>query len=619
MFCANCGAMLSDGAAFCTNCGSPVASVPVTPMQPVPEPAVMPIVEPTPVQVINPVPMQPAEPVMAPVVEAAPEYQAAPIAEMPAVDDDETPTMPLFTTAPESVVMPVAEEIPVVQEAAPIVEEIPVVQEAAPIVEEIPVIQEAAPIVEEIPVIQEAAPIVEEIPVVQEAAPIVEEIPTVQEAAPVVEEIPAVQEAVPVAEEILEPTENAIFGETQKAMDSAIELAPDETVTAPIMNSMPGNNYANTAAFAGGAAYTGAGNMQNQTNYDQNINNQSMQYGQSGQSFIQQPYAQPQQSYQQTYQQSYQPTEPAYVNTMNQKNTKEVDTDNVAYKAAWAAGGNPMMLVFGIVGVLYLVLLFIKQYIPSFQGMGQAYDYMPGQVAALNTLSVIISLVTGFLPLFFMVLGAVLVFCTSKAKSLTRVGHGFMKAATVINIVVLSVMSLIMAIGLGASYWAVATAQSYANGFSGLFGGYGQSYVDQAAGTVWVSLIITTVLVITFIVLAFIWYSKLMRSINVMARSLRVGVIPEKPMSVYVIVIQWMIIALEIIAIAIILPIALKNGGFGGRFVMPSISINGMSIGVPGMGIDMEGTLMMIGCKVLYDIFFVLGFTLARSRMRNVR
>ena len=221
---------------------------------------------------------------------------------------------------------------------------------------------------------------------------------------------------------------------------------------------------------------------------------------------------------------------------------------NPAVAAVKKTGGSALFLIATITYSVLILLNLISAFMPSTASQyadllyEMTYDYSIYEAASIMTTGSIVSGLIQSIPTILICIGLWMIFGASKSRK-PRVSTGGFTMVNVIEIIMLVLTCIGLAIACIVMLVA-ALAVREANSWS-LYGMSGANAVIGMAGT---AFIVIFSIAILFLVLTIIYYAKFIGSIRVIKKAAN-GIVAGKKISLYVIVINFILIGFSVIGL----------------------------------------------------------------------
>ena len=221
---------------------------------------------------------------------------------------------------------------------------------------------------------------------------------------------------------------------------------------------------------------------------------------------------------------------------------------NPAVAAVKKTGGSALFLIATITYSVLILLNLISAFMPSTASQyadllyEMTYDYSIYEAASFMTTGSIVSGLIQSIPTILICVGLWMIFGASKSRK-PRVSTGGFTMVNVIEIIMLVLTCIGLAIACIVMLVA-ALAVREANSWS-LYGMSGANAVIGMAGT---AFIVIFSIAILFLVLTIIYYAKFIGSIRVIKKAAN-GIVAGKKISLYVIVINFILIGFSVIGL----------------------------------------------------------------------
>ena len=225
---------------------------------------------------------------------------------------------------------------------------------------------------------------------------------------------------------------------------------------------------------------------------------------------------------------------------------------NPAVAAVKKTGGSALFLIATITYTVLLLLNLISAFMPSTLSTYADLLYeITYDISVYDTIyaldgSSIIGALIGSIPTILIAIGLWMVYGASKAKKprVSTGGFTMINAVEIFMMVLISIALAAVCVILVIASLAVREASSYMNSFSY----YGYSGADAVLGFTGTILITVCAILILFCVLAIIYYAKFIGSIRVIKKASN-GIVAGKKISLYVIVINFILIGFSVIGL----------------------------------------------------------------------
>lgn len=268
-------------------------------------------------------------------------------------------------------------------------------------------------------------------------------------------------------------------------------------------------------------------------------------------------------------------------------------------EAVQNAGESIVVLLAGVFGLLSVLVRIISQIRISVMYSGMVYSSGAGVVGN------IITLLFSQIFLILISIGMILIFASSKSRSGKAGGYSMIKVVCVIKIVLMAILCGLLLIGLiigvifaGAKY---SELPDFMRGnmldildFLGLR--------DGAATAIVILIVALTIIVLSF-VLYFMWYSKMIKTMNLAKSALSGSFVVGRNVSTFVIVFKFIGLFFEFISV--IAGIA----GMGLRFGIPYEMSQALSL----IGFDFSTNAIATLFVFLFGLFYVISLIKAKG------
>lgn len=226
--------------------------------------------------------------------------------------------------------------------------------------------------------------------------------------------------------------------------------------------------------------------------------------------------------------------------------------ENPAVAAVKKTGGSALFLIATITYTIIVLLNLISAFMPS-TAYAYAdllyeitYDYSVYETMSAFNAGSIIGALIGSIPTILIAVGFWMIYgaCKTKNPRVSTGGFTMINVFQIIGLVLMSIFLAVVCILLVVAALAVYETNSYMSSWSS----YGYSGAEAVLGIASTAFIIVFALLILVLVLAIIYYSKLIGSIRVIKKAAN-GIVSGNKISMFVIVINFILVGFSVIGL----------------------------------------------------------------------